>query len=61
MKTSSAIAVALLIATSSIHMATPSAAGEEIAKAAATPTKEDRTVVCSKEVWPDFLLPSERK
>jgi hypothetical protein len=30
MKTSWAIAVVLLIATSSIHLATPSAAGEEV-------------------------------
>jgi hypothetical protein len=53
MKTSSAIAVALLIATSSIYMAAP-AAGEEVAKAAATPAKEDRAIDCSKEVWPNF-------
>jgi hypothetical protein len=54
MKTSSAIAVALLVATSNIYMAAPSAAGEDVAKAAATPAKEDRAIDCSKEVWPNF-------
>lgn len=57
-----AFAVTLLIATSNFQLATPFAAGEAVAAGAATPTvtaaaaptKENATIDCSKEVWPNF-------
>jgi hypothetical protein len=55
MKTVSAIAGTLLFSIVGIPLATPAAAGEQVAAPiAASSVKESVTVDCSKEVWPDF-------
>ena len=57
MKTASAIAGTLLFSIVGTPLATPAAAGEQVAAPiAASSVKESVTVDCSKKVWPTFLL-----